>query len=144
MLEYWAVRAVVDEAYNTPGIAKAAALAAQEVGNARQALDLRRVGGELAEQHGEALRTRTARPHANECQRGRVATEIRDQTEHVSCILEAIADFQTSGEVPARSKEIQRTYERVAESYAASPLSTLKILVTNGGAWKSIQYHNTH
>ncbi|MDB2239553.1 hypothetical protein PM026_17520 [Halorubrum ezzemoulense] len=54
MLEYWADRAVVNEACDTSGIAKAAALAAQEVGNARQALDLLRVGAGLAEQHGEA------------------------------------------------------------------------------------------
>jgi Cdc6-like AAA superfamily ATPase len=40
--------------------------------------------------------------------------------------LEAIANLQTGGEVPARSKEIQRTYEQVADSHAASPLSTLK------------------
>jgi len=54
ILEHRADRAVVDEACDTSAIAKAAALAAQEVGNARQALDLRRVGAELAEQHGEA------------------------------------------------------------------------------------------
>ncbi|WP_239641200.1 cell division control protein 6-like protein [Halorubrum distributum] len=127
MLEYWAVRAVVDEARDTSGIAKAAVLAAQEVGNARQALNLLRVGAELAEQHGEAPVTddhiETARERV---QRGRVANKIRDQTEHVSCTLEAIATRQTSGEVLARSKEIQRTYERVAESHATSPLSTLK------------------
>ncbi|MDB2283308.1 hypothetical protein PM030_15670 [Halorubrum ezzemoulense] len=54
MLEYWAARAVVDEACDTSAIATVAALAAQEVKNARQALDLLRAGAELAEQHGEA------------------------------------------------------------------------------------------
>ncbi|OYR64432.1 cell division control protein Cdc6 [Halorubrum ezzemoulense] len=127
VLEYWADRAVVDEACDTSAIAKAAALAAQDMGNARQALDLRRVGAELAEQHGEAPVTDAHIETARErVQRGRVANTIRYQTEHAQYILEAIADFQTSGEVPARSKEIQRTYERVAESHATSPLSTLK------------------
>ena len=41
-------------------------------------------------------------------------------------ILEAIATLQRSGTVPARSKEIQQTYEQVAGSHAATPLSTLK------------------
>nr|WP_241897944.1 cell division control protein Cdc6 [Halorubrum sp. C191] len=127
ILEHRADRAVVDEACDTSAIAKAAALAAQEVGNARQALDLLRVGAELAEQHGEAPVTDAHIETARErVQRGRVATVIRDQIEHAQYILEAIATLQTGGEVPARSKEIQRTYERVAESHAASPLSTLK------------------
>ncbi|MDB2246504.1 orc1/cdc6 family replication initiation protein [Halorubrum ezzemoulense] len=40
--------------------------------------------------------------------------------------MEAIANLQTGGEVPARSTELQRTSEPVAESHAASSLSTLK------------------
>ncbi|MDB9235696.1 cell division control protein 6-like protein [Halorubrum ezzemoulense] len=127
MLEYWADRAVVDEACDTSAIAKAAALAAQEVGNARQALDLLCVGAELAEQHGEAPVTDAHIETARErVQRGRVANKIRDQTKHAQYILEAISNLQTSGGVPARSTEIQRTYEWVAASHAASPLSTLK------------------
>ena len=50
------------------------------------------------------------------------------ETEHAQCILEAIATLQTSDKVPARSTEIQRASERVAELHAASPLSTLKII----------------
>jgi len=127
ILEHRAGRAFVDEACDTSAIANAAALAAQDMGNARQALDLLRVGAELAEQNGEALVTDAHIETARErVQRGRVANKIRDQTEHAQYILEAIATLQTGGEVPARSKEIQQTYERVAESHAASPLSTLK------------------
>jgi Cdc6-like AAA superfamily ATPase len=51
---------------------------------------------------------------------------IWDQTEHAQYILEAIANLQANSEVPARSKEIQRTYEQVANSHAASLLLTLK------------------
>ena len=69
--------------------------------------------------HNETARERV--------QRGRGANTIRDQTS-TQCILEAISTLQTSGEVPVRSTEIQRTYERVAESHAASPLSTPKII----------------
>ncbi|PSQ32041.1 cell division control protein Cdc6 [Halobacteriales archaeon SW_6_65_46] len=127
ILEHRADRALVDGACNTSAIAKAAALAAQDMGNARQALDLLRVGAELAEQNGETPVTdnhiETARDRV---QRGRLENKIRDQTEHAQYILEAIANLHTQGEIPARSKEIQRTYKRVADSHAASPLSTLK------------------
>ncbi|WP_241658462.1 AAA family ATPase [Halorubrum sp. BOL3-1] len=127
ILEHRADRAFVDEACATSAIAKAAALAAQDMGNARQALDLLRVGAELAERNGEAPVTDEHVDTARErVQRGRVANKIRDQTEHAQYILEAIANLQANGTVPARSKEIQRTYEQVADSHAASPLSTLK------------------
>ena len=97
------------------------------MGNARQALDLLRVGAELAEQNGETPVTDDHIEAARDrVQRGRLENKIRDQTEHAQYILEAIANLQTNGEVPARSKEIQRTYEQVADSHAASPLSTLK------------------
>ncbi|WP_241686217.1 cell division control protein 6-like protein [Halorubrum amylolyticum] len=126
ILDHRADRAVVDEACDTSAIAKGAALAAQEVENARQALDLLRVGAGLAEQHGEAPVTDALGTVRERVQRGRIANTIRDQTEYVWCVMETIATLQTSGGAPARSKEIQRTYERVAESHAASPLSTLK------------------
>ena len=127
ILEHRAERAFVEGACDTSAIAKAAALAAQDMGNARQALDLLRVGAELAEQNGATPVTDDHIEAARErVQRGRLENKIRDQTEHAQYILEAIANLQTSGAVPARSKEIQRTYEQVADSHAATPLSTLK------------------
>ena len=81
----------------------------------------------LAEQTGETLTTDDHIEAARDrVQRGRLENKIRDQTEHAQYILESIANLQTNGEVPARSKEIQRTYEQVVDSHAASPLSTLK------------------
>jgi orc1/cdc6 family replication initiation protein len=127
ILEHRAERAFVDEVCDTSAIAKAAALAAQDMGNARQALDLLRAGAELAEQNGETPITDGHIEAARErVQRGRLETKIRDQTEHAQYILEAIANLHNSGTIPARSKEIQRAYKRVADSHAASPLSTLK------------------
>jgi Cdc6-like AAA superfamily ATPase len=68
---------------STSAIAKAAALAAQVMGNAQQALDLLRVGAELAEQNGETSVINEHIDTARErVQRGRVANKIRDQTEH--------------------------------------------------------------
>ena len=103
ILEHRAERAFVEGACDTSAIAKAAALAAQDMGNARQALDLLRVGAELAEQNGATPVTDDHIEAARErVQRGRLENKIRDQTEHAQYILEAIANLQTSGAVPAR------------------------------------------
>jgi orc1/cdc6 family replication initiation protein len=127
ILDHRANRAFVEGACDRSAIANAAALAAQDMGNARQALDLLRVGAELAEQNGETVVTDEHIESARErVQRGRLENKIRDQTEHAQYILEAIANLQAQGAVPARSKAIQQTYEQIANSHAASPLTTLK------------------
>ncbi|APX00060.1 cell division control protein Ccd6 [Halobiforma lacisalsi AJ5] len=56
----------------------------------------------------------------------RLRNKIRDQTEHAQYILETIAKLEQCGEVPARPNEIQEGYERVADAYGATPLTTLK------------------
>jgi cell division control protein 6 len=58
--------------------------------------------------------------------------------------LEAIANLQTSGAVPARSKEIQRTYEQVADSHAATPLSTLKSIQDHLSDLHMLGFLNRH
>ncbi|MDB2242973.1 cell division control protein 6-like protein [Halorubrum ezzemoulense] len=125
VLEYWANRAGVDEACDTSAIAKAAALAAQDMGNARQALDLLRVGAELAEQHGEAPVTDDHIEIARErVQHGRVATVIRGQTEHV---------YPRSDRDPPGGRRGPGTVDRDSANVrvgggvaAVSPLSTLE------------------
>ena len=52
--------------------------------------------------------------------------KISDQTHHAQLILETISKLQQSGAVPARSQEILREYERVADAHGVTPLSTLK------------------
>ncbi|GAB6878893.1 DNA replication protein Orc8 [Halorubrum gandharaense] len=127
ILEHRADRAFVDGVCDRSAIAKAAALAAQDMGNARQAIDFLRVGSEVAEREGDGRVTddhiETARSLV---QRGRLQNKIRDQTEHAQYILEAIATLEEDDELPARSKEVQETYESVAAAYGASPLTTLK------------------
>ncbi|RKD95119.1 orc1/cdc6 family replication initiation protein [Halopiger aswanensis] len=122
-----AERAFVDGACDESAIAKAAALSAQDMGNARQAIDLLRVGAEVAEREGDETVTDDHIEDARTLvQRGRLRNKIRDQTEHAQYILETIAKLEERNEVPARSKEIQEGYERVAEAYGATPLTTLK------------------
>lgn len=120
-------RAFVDGACDDSAIAKAAALSAQDMGNARQAIDLLRVGAEVAEREGhEVVDDSHIEDARTLVQRGRLRNKIRDQTEHAQYILETIAKLEERGEVPARSKEIQEGYERVADAYGATPLTTLK------------------
>lgn len=76
------------------------------MGNARQALDLLRVGAELTKRNGETPVTDHHIAAARgQVQRGRLEDKIRDQTEHAQYILEAIANLQNQDAVPARSKE---------------------------------------
>ena len=120
-------RAFIDGACDESAIAKAAALSAQDMGNARQAIDLLRVGAEVAERDGDEVVDDTHIEDARTLvQRGRLRNKIRDQTEHAQYILETIAKLEERGEVPARSKEIQDGYETVADAYGATPLTTLK------------------
>ena len=120
-------RAFIDGACDESAIAKAAALSAQDMGNARQAIDLLRVGAEVAERDGDEVVDDTHIEDARTLvQRGRLRNKIRDQTEHAQYILETIAKLEERGEVPARSKEIQEGYETVADAYGATPLTTLK------------------
>jgi archaeal cell division control protein 6 len=122
-----AEQAFAESAYNSAAIAKAAALSAQDMGNARQAIDLLRVGGEVAQRAGDDTVTDVHIEKARKLvQRGRLRNKICDQTEHAQYILETIAKLELRGEAPARSKVIQTGYEGVADAYGASPLTTLK------------------
>ena len=122
-----AERAFVDDGWDRSAIGMASAISAQDMGNARQAIDLLRVGGEVAERNEDECVTDEHVETARELvQRGRLVNRIRDQTDHAQYILEAIARLEERGDTPVRSKEIQETYEQIAHSWATSPLTSLK------------------
>lgn len=127
ILEERAKKAFVEGAVEQSAIRKAAALAARDAGNARQAIDLLRVGGEVAEKAGA---TTVDDEHISEArtkvQRGRLKNRIQDQTEHAQYILQATAILAVDGKTPARSKEIQHFYEHIVDSYGLEPLTSLK------------------
>lgn len=127
ILQYRADKAFRDDVCKQSAIAKAAALAAQDMGNARQAIDFLRVGSEVAERTGD---THVTDEHIERARglvrRGRLENKIRDQTEHAQYILEAIARLAETDDLPARSKAVQTVYETVADSHGATPLTTLK------------------
>lgn len=122
-----AEQAFIDGVCDQSATAKTAAIAAQDVGNARQAIDILRVGAETAERNGDE---RLTGEHIDEARtlvkRGRIQDKISDQTHHAQLILETLAKLEESGAVPARSKEILSEYETVADAHGVTPLSTLK------------------
>ncbi|EMA38682.1 orc1/cdc6 family replication initiation protein [Halococcus hamelinensis] len=122
-----AERAFVEEGWDRSALGMASAISAQDMGNARQAIDLLRVGGEVAERRDDSCVTDEHIETARELvQRGRLVNRIRDQTDHAQYILETIARLEERGDTPVRSKEVQERYEQVAQSWATSPLTSLK------------------
>ncbi|GAA0512113.1 orc1/cdc6 family replication initiation protein [Halorubrum aquaticum] len=120
-------RAFVDGVCDDSAIARAAAIAAKDRGNARQAIDLLRVGGEVAKKRGDDHVDDSHIVEAQELvQRGRLRNRIRDQTQHAQLLLETLAYIEQRGDTPTRSKTIKTRYEDVAASHAADPLTTLK------------------
>jgi len=127
ILESRAEKAFVEGAVSKGAISKAAALSARDVGNARQAIDLLRVAGEVVEKKQlDEIQDQHVSEARTIVQRGRLENRIRDQTTHAQYILEAIAYLEADNKTPARSKDIQRFYEHVAESHGIEPLTTLK------------------
>ncbi|EMA10264.1 orc1/cdc6 family replication initiation protein [Haloarcula marismortui] len=120
-------RAFVDGACDESAVARAAAIAAKDRGNARQAIDLLRVGGEVVKkQEADSVDDSHIVEAQELVQRGRLRNRIRDQTQHAQLLLETLAYLEQQEETLARSKTIKTRYERVADSHAVDPLTTLK------------------
>jgi orc1/cdc6 family replication initiation protein len=127
ILHHRAKAALMDDSYDEAAIAKSAALAARDTGSARQAIDLLREAGNLAECDESYYITESHIDDAREAvQRGRLSDKIRDQTTHAQLVLETIALLEEEGRTPTRSKEIQALYESVAPRRGVEPLTTLK------------------
>ncbi|MDB2276545.1 orc1/cdc6 family replication initiation protein [Halorubrum ezzemoulense] len=122
-----AEKALVDGACEDSAIRLAAAKAAKDTGSARQAIDLLREGGDVAEEQGAtAITDDHIEVAAARVQRGRVQDKLRDQTMYGQLILESLAQIEVNGDIPARSKEIQAVYERIVRNWGHDPLTTLK------------------
>ena len=122
-----AEKALVDGVCEDAAIRLAAARAAKDTGSARQAIDLLREGGDVAEEQGaESITDTHIEIAAKRVQRGRVQDKLRDQTMHGQLILEALAHLESHGQAPVRSKEIQKMYVNITNEWNHDPLTTLK------------------
>jgi cell division control protein 6 len=129
ILQDRADRALTPDAYEEAALRLAAAIAAKDTGSARQAIDLLRKGGELAERDAEETPVITEEDieHAREAvKRGRLTNKIGDQPTHTRLVLETVARLEDRQETPARSKEIMRRYRVVATDRGEEPLTTLE------------------
>jgi orc1/cdc6 family replication initiation protein len=119
--------ALADGAYSESAINLCSAVAARDTGSARQAIDLLREGGDLAEERGDDTITEEHIEDARKAvRRGRITDRIREQTHHAQLILEAVARLDRTQEKPPKSRQVKEEYERVARQHDVAPLSTLK------------------
>ncbi len=122
-----AKKAIVEDGYDNSAVANAAAIAAQDTGSARQAIDLLRKGTEIAEREDASMVEDDHIGRAREeVKRGRLQDKIADQSPHARHVLEAVAHIDHNDNTPVRSKEIMPTYQGIAEERGDDPLTTLR------------------
>lgn len=112
-----------------PGvIAKCAALAAQEHGDARKALDLLRVAGELAERSSAANITPEYIDQAeNKLDLDRTATVVRAQPKQSKAVLSAIISLIEKGQENIQTGDIFSVYENICRSQGLKTLTQRRV-----------------
>ncbi|MDL0126518.1 orc1/cdc6 family replication initiation protein [Halobacterium salinarum] len=96
-----------------------AALAARDSGSARQALDLLRLAGELAEnQDADAISTDHVEAARSELERERVEEGMRELTTHGRLTLLAVVSKAAKADTPSRTRAIYDEYASLCKSAA--------------------------
>ncbi len=129
ILEERAKLAFYHDTYDDSALALAAAVASKDTGSARQAIDLLRKGGEIAEREVTStpyITESDIKKAREEVKRGRLSDKISDQPAHTRLALEAIAHLDLHNKTPVKSKVIKKSYEETAEKYGEEPLTTLE------------------
>jgi cell division control protein 6 len=124
ILESRAEIAISEEAFEQGVLNFCAALAARDSGSARQALDLLRLAGEIAEnrevdlierEHVEAARSRL--------EQERVEEGMRELTTHGRLALLAVISKAAKQETPCRTREIYEEYITLCDSSGTDSLA---------------------
>ena len=124
ILESRAEVAIAEGAVGQGVLTFCAALAARDSGSARQALDLLRLAGEIAENeeadsiernHVEAARARL--------EQERVEEGMRELTTHGRLALLAVVSMAAKGQTPCRTHEIYEEYVALCDSSGADSLA---------------------
>jgi cell division control protein 6 len=113
----------------SPGVmAKTAALAAQEHGDARKALDLLRVAGEIAEREGL---DRVTEAHVDKAQKkldtDRFVETIRAQPRQSQAVFKAIMDLNSEGEKGFQTGDVYDRYSGISRSAGMAPLTQRRV-----------------
>jgi cell division control protein 6 len=117
----------VDESLSDGVISKCSALAAQEHGDARRALDLIRVAGELAERSNSEF---VEKEHVNQAQekieRDRVVETVRSQPKHSKLVLYTILEM-SDDEDEVATGDVYSEYKEFANEVDVSPLTQRRV-----------------
>ncbi len=120
-------KAFVEESLEDGVISKCSALAAQEHGDARRALDLLRVAGELAERSEVE---RVEKKHVNKAQqkieRDRVVETVRNQPKHSKLVLYTILDM-TEDEDEIATGDVYSEYKELCQEVDVSELTQRRV-----------------
>lgn len=116
--------AIVDDAIEQGVLQFCAALAARDSGSARQALDLLRLAGEIAETRDV---DRIERDHVerarSKVEQERVQKGMRELTTHGRLALLAVISKAAKQETPCRTRDIYQEYTSLCESAGTDSLS---------------------
>jgi cell division control protein 6 len=117
----------VEDALSDGVISKCSALAAQEHGDARRALDLIRVAGELAERSSSET---VEKEHVNQAQekieRDRVVETVRSQPKHSKLVLYTILDMAEEDDEVATG-DVYSEYKTYCSEIDVSPLTQRRV-----------------
>ncbi|QLH81309.1 orc1/cdc6 family replication initiation protein [Halosimplex pelagicum] len=101
-----------------------AAFGAKDSGDARKALDLLLEAGDIAREDGSETITESCVQRARDrLQRDQVIEGIRNYSQHGQLVLYALTQLQKNGATPARTREVQDAYEKIASKRQLSPVS---------------------
>jgi cell division control protein 6 len=124
ILESRAEVAIIDGAVGEGVLNFCAALAARDSGSARQALDLLRLAGEIAETREADLITRDHVEEArSRLEQERVEEGMRELTTHGRLALLAVISKAAKEETPCRTREIYQEYTTLCDSSGTDSLA---------------------
>ncbi|WP_347721907.1 ORC1-type DNA replication protein [Candidatus Nanohalococcus occultus] len=120
-------RGFVEDALVDGVISKCSALAAQEHGDARRALDLIRVAGELAERSSEEeVRKKHVDKAQEKIERDRVVETVESQPKHSKIVLYTILDMAEDDEEVATG-DVYSEYKQWCGEIDVSPLTQRRV-----------------
>jgi len=100
-----------------------AAFAAQDKGDARQAIKYLRKAGEIADSNGDAQVTEaTVRKAQSQVEKETVTEAMREMTTQAQLALSAVAILEKAGDTPVRTKPVYGVYQTVADKVDADKL----------------------
>lgn len=124
ILESRAQVAVIEDGYESGVINLCAAVAARDSGSARQALDLLRLAGELAEtRDADTITEAHVADARSKLEQERVEEGMRELTAHGRLALLAVISKAAKNEAPCRTRDIYNEYTSLCDSSGTEALA---------------------